>query len=281
MSKENFLFLIIIFLNISIENSPIEKESNITLKLKSGNNKIYNSVTPSEIYIKGKNVEISNYHQFDDEVTTVILVYSTSIRSCLDMFNGCESIIEMDLTNFDTSNVNNMGDMFMNCKSLKKLSLNNLNTASVTTMANMFCDCISLISLDLSSFDTSKVENMGHMFYNCEYLTKIDLSNFVTTKVLYMDYLFHGCKNLSSINISSFITSTVNNMASMFQDCISLISLDIPNLDTSSITEDNNLNNIFSNCKNLEYINLRNYKYNPGKQFQNSHFDDLIKNFVI
>jgi surface protein len=36
------------------------------------------------------------------------------------MFNGCSSLISIDLSSFNTTNVNNMGYMFYGCSSLKK-----------------------------------------------------------------------------------------------------------------------------------------------------------------
>ena len=36
------------------------------------------------------------------------------------MFGGCSSLKSLDLSSFDTTNVNNMDDMFWNCSSLKK-----------------------------------------------------------------------------------------------------------------------------------------------------------------
>jgi len=39
------------------------------------------------------------------------------------MFNGCSSLKELNLSNFKTNNVTNMGWMFQSCTSLKKLNL--------------------------------------------------------------------------------------------------------------------------------------------------------------
>ena len=58
-----------------------------------------------------------------------------------------QNITSFDLSNFDTSNVTNMGGMFNSCN--------------------------YLTSLDLSSFDTSKVTNMYRMFNGCNKLNHI------------------------------------------------------------------------------------------------------------
>ena len=62
--------------------------------------------------------------------------------------------------------------MFDNCNSLISLDLSNFNTQNVTDMYGMFSGCYSLISLDLSNFNTQSVTDMGGMFYNCNSLKR-------------------------------------------------------------------------------------------------------------
>ena len=54
------------------------------------------------------------------------------------MFEGCSSLKELNLNNFNTNNVTNMRDMFFGCSSLKELNLNNFNTNNVINMSYMF-----------------------------------------------------------------------------------------------------------------------------------------------
>ena len=60
------------------------------------------------------------------------------------MFFGCNSLISLDLSNFNTQNVTNMRCMFFGCNSLKSLDLSNFNTQNVTNMNLMFSGCESL-----------------------------------------------------------------------------------------------------------------------------------------
>lgn len=86
---------------------------------------------------------------------------------------------ELDLSDFNTSNVENMSYMFYGCSALTSITFgDDFDTSSVTNMASMFFGCSSLTSLDLSSFDTSNVTDMNNMFYNCSSLTQLDLSSF-------------------------------------------------------------------------------------------------------
>ena len=54
------------------------------------------------------------------------------------MFAGCSSITNLNLSNWDTSNVTNMESVFAWCSSLEKLDLSGWNNANVTTMNSMF-----------------------------------------------------------------------------------------------------------------------------------------------
>ena len=65
-----------------------------------------------------------------------------------------------------------MGGMFHSCSSLINLDLSNFNTQNVTEMGGMFCNCKSLISLDLSIFNTEKVNDMSYMFHSYNSLKK-------------------------------------------------------------------------------------------------------------
>ena len=55
--------------------------------------------------------------------------------------------------------------MFYNCSSLVNLDLSNFDTSSLTTMGCMFRNCSKLTSLDLSNFDFTNV-NVDGSFSN-------------------------------------------------------------------------------------------------------------------
>ena len=100
------------------------------------------------------------------------------------------NILDIDLSNFDTSKVTNMSGMFYRMSSLTSLNLSNFDTSRVTNMGFMFYGMRGLTTLDLSNFNTSKVTDMGGMFYNMHNLTTLDLSNFDTSKVTSMSSMF-------------------------------------------------------------------------------------------
>ena len=107
--------------------------------------------------------------------------------------------------------------MFYACESLKELNLSNFNTKNVTDMSGMFFGCRSLKRLDLSSFQTEKVVNMGFMFNFCESLSYLDLTNFNTKSIKYM-----GLSNFKQPT-----KDTAKDMAKIFGICPQLKSQNV------------------------------------------------------
>ena len=118
-----------------------------------------------------------------------------------------KNILELDLSNFDTSKVTRMDGMFYGMSNLTTLNLSSFNTSKVIDMQSMFENMSNLTSLDLSNFDTSQVTNMYFMFRGMSSLTTLDLSNFDTSQVTRMDFMFA----LSSESNDKLETIYVNN----------------------------------------------------------------------
>ena len=169
------------------------------------------------------------------------------------LFGGLENLKEIDIENFDTSNVTDMYAMFKNCKNLTDLDLSSINTSNVTYMADMFNSCAKLTNLNLSGFNTSKVTDMSNMFAGCKRLKSINLSGFNTSKVTYMNGMFWQCEYLTSLNLNGFNTSNVTSMAHMFENCQSLTSLNLSGFNTSKVTD---MKEMFSDCEGLTSLNL-------------------------
>ena len=166
-----------------------------------------------------------------------------------------KNIVELDLSNFDTSQVTDMQFMFSGMSSLTTLDLSNFDTSQVTDMKYMFRDMSSLTTLNLSNFDTSRVTNMEVMFYGMSSLTSLDLSNFDTSQVKYMNYMFSYMSSLTTLDLSNFDTSQVAYMNNMFSGT-SLTSLNLSNFDTSKVMK---MSNMFFNMRNLTSLNLTNF----------------------
>ena len=115
--------------------------------------------------------------------------------------------------------------MFYDCTGLTSLDVSHFNTSQVEDMQLMFKGCSSLTSLDVSHFDTSKVTDMHWMFYQCIGLTSLDVSHFNTSQVTNMMVMFKGCSSLTSLTIGSgFEVKSNTTTDSMFDGCNALKS---------------------------------------------------------
>ena len=91
---------------------------------------------------------------------------------------------------------------FSGWNSLTNIDLSNFNTQNVNNMSYMFSRCYSLTNIDLSNFNTQNVTNMNYMFYYCELLENINISNFNTEYAKVTNYeMFTLCKSLKKENI--------------------------------------------------------------------------------
>lgn len=151
----------------------------------------------------------------------------SNITNLSELFNQALSQIstpiKLDLRDWDTSSVTDMGCMFSDCESLKELDLSGWDTSKVTDMWGMFDGCKQLKELNISGWDTSKVTDMWSMFNDCESLEELDLSDWNTSRVTNMSFMFNGCKSLEKLNLSGWNTSRVTNMQYMFNKCRELI----------------------------------------------------------
>ena len=147
-----------------------------------------NEVTINEIsYSIDEENEISN---LQNEENIITLKWNNQLESCNSMFMGLDNIIEVDLSNFDSSKVTDMNKMFYNCTNIQIIKMNNIDTSSVTDMSFMFYNCQSLISLDISNLNTISVNTLLSMFSNCISIKSLDLSSFDTSKVTTMSNLY-------------------------------------------------------------------------------------------
>ena len=191
---------------------------------------------------------------------------TSNVTDMSSMFNDCRSLTSLDLSGFDTSKVTSMGAMFYNCYGLTSLDVSGFDTSNVTSMGSMFYGCSSLPSLDVSGFDTSNVTSMDSMFYGCRSLPSLDVSGFDTSNVTSMRYMFYSCSSLPSLDLSGFDTSNVTSMDAMFYYCSSLASLDVSGFDTSNVT---NMSNMFQGCSQLATLDVSGFDTNKVTNMSN------------
>ena len=259
------------FEETNVQRKLEEKTNYVTLILNEEvTTDIKNKTTITKIIINGEEQkELTQKITFQKD--TEIQVHYGIITDGSRLFNDIDysirrKIVSVDLSKFDSFNLETTSGMFFGCFSLKSIDFSNFDTSKVTDTSGMFFGCFSLKSIDLTNFDTSKVTDMKYMFLNCSSLQSIDLTKFDTSNVISMTMMFLNCSSLITLNLSNFDTSKVTNMDYMFQNCTSLKFLDISNFkitDETLINRTSDIKNypnfdIFLNDKNIEYINLYN-----------------------
>ena len=214
-----------------------------------------NNTNSSYMFYQCKNLNnINNIENFNiNKVTTMH-----------SMFFKCSGLTSLDLSKWETNNLNNMECMFSGCTSLSNLlfTKDKFNTSKVTTLRCTFGECGALTNLDVSMFNTSNVTTMHGTFSRCSGLTSLDVSNFNTSKVTNMEYTFDYCSSLESIDLSNWNISNVTTTKQMFDSSTSLCVLKM----NSELTKLTTLTDMFKNIttNGILYYNC-NYDYTKIK----------------
>jgi len=203
-----------------------------------------------EIRINGKRINFSYVNKFNKEGKYKIeYLFKKNLERTNHMFYSCTSLTNLNLSNFKTQNVINMGLMFSCCNSLTSLNLSNFNTQNVTDMHDMFSGCNSLKDLNLSNFNTQNVTDMSGMFFDCKSLTSLKLSNFKTQNVEKFYSMFSGCSSLKELDLSNFNIENATHMQGMFYECTSLKKLNLSNFNAKKAIY---MKSMFYGCNSLK-----------------------------
>ena len=243
--------------NIDDEYSDYE----IKLWLDPADKTAYYYVETEKVYLNADSSEMFFSKYGEQKIKNILDLdlsnFDTSqVTNMSSMFRGMSNLTTLNLSNFDTSQVTNMDSMLASVSNLTTIDLSSFDTSKVTDISAMFYDLSNLTTLNLSNFDTSQVTNMQDMFYGMRNLTTIDLSSFDTSKVTRMRAMFYGMRNLTTLNLSSFDTSKVTDMSLMFYNMSSLTTLNLSNFDTSKVI---NMYSMFDSVSNLTTLDLSNF----------------------
>ena len=208
------------------------------------------------------------------EIENISKLYTKNITNMSEMFNNCERLENIDLSNFNynAKNVTSMIAMFRNCKSLKILDLSYLdnNKCMKDEVSGLLQGCnldelylcsfpeITDLSyfmpllcatntkyINLESMDTSNVTNMGTMFANCSKVEQIDFMRSIDDDVA---------------GVISFSFANVTNTEAMFTGCTNLKTINF-----GFTAEDNKISNMsgmFNGCKSLTEMDLTPFNNN-------------------
>jgi surface protein len=135
------------------------------------------------------------------------------------MFQGCSQLRTITgINNFNLGNTTNLNDMFNSCNSLQSIDLSNWNTSNVFYMSGLFSYMQSdaLIKIDLSNFNTKKLMGAEYMFNWCIYLQEIDIRNF---ELVHEDNteagaygMLEGCNSLTTLRLDNCSNATISKI---------------------------------------------------------------------
>lgn len=176
------------------------------------------------------------------------------VKNFSSMYEGTLALKDLDIIKtFNTSAGTNMDSMFKNNK-ISEIDVSNFDTANVTDMGSMFMNMDGLSTLDISNFDTRKVQDMSYLFRGLKNITAHPIvgENFKTGEVtdmygMYRDY----SNNLVSIDLSEYDTSKVQNISELFMENPQLVSLNLAGIVTNEVT---NFAHMFDGCMGLRVI---------------------------
>ena len=222
--------------NINIRYLQSEIENYITLVANGPMENIkilddsFNSL-PDEIYINNSPIPPAKLVNLTKEgENIVILKWNSKLSNCNYMFNDCIYLLSIDLSHFDSSNINRVEFMFNNCQRVKFINLTNFNPPSVSSLFDFMHNCYALTSIDMTNCNIPSI-NYNNAFIENSALNSFDLSNFKPINLEQISYFLHNSFNLILLDISNFDTT---NIISKF--------------------------NVFTSCNKLKYLNLRYYK---------------------
>lgn len=186
------------------------------------------------------------------------------------------NVSEIDLTEFDTTNIVDMDYMFLeadlgDCFSLGSptnaqantpdRNILTLNTEGVTSMSGMFKDC-KVKHLDLNSLRTHNVTDFSDMFCSCNDLIDLNVDGFDTSKAKDFHGMFQGCIKLTQLNVKHFKVDNVLHMSCLFSKCLRLKVIDLESWDFSQVSD---ANEMFAYCEKLEKI-IANFNFKMIKE---------------
>lgn len=191
------------------------------------------------------------------------------------MFNNCKNIYEIDLSNFDCSQVTSCESMFDGCVSLEKINLGKSDFSFCKSFKSMFNNCENLENIDVSFFNTKNSTSFEKMFCGCKKLAKIDVSKFDSSKCAYIFSMFKKCENICEIDMinwdMSHLEKRYNFLSSIYPGLglaragivgegilgAGILGAVMGSSGTYALLNKvNSINYLFDGCKNLKTIKM-------------------------
>lgn len=191
-----------------------------------GSGKISTSASASRIFGRVSATDkFSNVTAIDG----LDLLDTSGTKDMSMMFYGMTSLVELDVSNFDTSLLENLQGTFygsdstaMSLTSIK--GVENFKVDKVTNLYATFGLCANLKALDLSKWKVTNVcTTLRQLFLDCKELKSIgDIRNWDVSNGTDLRNTFFGCENLKEIDLSGWKTNPAASRMGMFGEALRL-----------------------------------------------------------
>ena len=226
---------------------------------------------PDEIFINDvKKNSVQKIYDLSEMKNNIKLVWKNNIDSTSCMFLNCNDINEIDLSNFDSSQVTNTHAMFFGCTSLTSVNLSNFTSPKATEISRMFYRCSSLTSVDLSDFSPLNPNQIYGIFDGCTLLEYANIENLILRDNLDYSSIFNGISN-------NFILCSKNEKwkkiinGNPFLNCISSFNKTNTNYNNEfkCYKKSSNSQNYVNICEKCGKNYYQKYNFTDGKNIIN------------
>ena len=157
------------------------------------------------------------------------------------------TIRNIEIDEWDVSNVTNMNSMFAYCRKFSGIGLDKWGSrvSNVQDIGNMFAYCKNFNG-DLSTWVLPKITRLYLTFYRCSNFIGTGLENWDVSNINDISYAFSGCKSLNC-DLSHWDVSNVSQMQYAFNGC-ELLDCDLGSWDVSNVS---NMSYTFYKCKKI------------------------------
>ena len=253
------LFILYVFILLYFYYTKFIFDSSIINLRKLQENKAYSEIkitaNVNDSYIN-PNFSPKPYVEYNGN-ETILLKWNETITNCEYMFSNTK-IKEIDLSNFDTSEITSMDNMFYKCRLLTDFNLINNNLSKLKSMKGMFTICPELSTVKFENIDFLELTSIKEIFIDCNHLINIRFINLNFTSLTAMEKIYNNSRsydNLNNITFENIDMTNVLTMEKMFSDCRSL--------------------------KYIKFINIKAYKLKSLEEmfFNSGLIDALFFNF--
>lgn len=206
-----------------------------------------------------------------EEILGYETMVTSSAKDIAGFFGGCSKLTNIDLSEWDTSNVTQFSNMFYGLR-MNTINIKPLNFTSAKYIEGLFSGNPSLTSIEANTSQIigtkEKPINIGRLFAGATGIQNINLDFLSGYFTNYSgEGMFQGCSNVETIDLSTIKliseTDYIGQFNNMFKDCTSLttiIGLETLGEDIHISDANNYLAEMFEGCTSLETINMSNWQ---------------------